>query len=132
MPKFPLKLQKSANFHIRPLIFQNFRRLRRRKFGVLGPSRPDFFGVGVPPFWSRSPQTTFGFNPVLGSFFEPPQRARWRQVVLEDTPFLVKLLIFIVEATSLYKWNKYAKWIYDQFQIDQNRLGWLWYYWLYL
>ena len=50
--------QNSANFSLKTLklpfslksfIFQNFRRLRPRKFGVLYPKITDFIGVGVAP-----------------------------------------------------------------------------------
>ena len=52
--KFSHKTPKNDHFPLKPLIFQNFRRLRRRKFGVLCPKKADFFVVRVPP-WAGVP-----------------------------------------------------------------------------
>ena len=46
--KFSHKLQIMANFPLKSSIFQNFRRLRRRKFGVLCPKEAYVFGVRAP------------------------------------------------------------------------------------
>ena len=45
-PNFSLNPQNIAIFPLETLLFQNFRRLRSRKFGVLCPKNPEFFGVG--------------------------------------------------------------------------------------
>ena len=45
-----------VNFPLKPLIFQNFRRLRRRKFGVLCPKKPDFLELGSPALGQGPPK----------------------------------------------------------------------------
>ena len=55
LAKFFLKTPKNNQFSPKTSIFQNFRRLRRQKFGVLCPKNPEFFGVGVTPGAEFSP-----------------------------------------------------------------------------
>ena len=64
---FPIKLQKTANFSLKPLIFPNFRRLRRRKFGVLCPKKADFFVVRVPPWGQGPPLIHLWITSILAS-----------------------------------------------------------------
>ena len=47
LPKFSLKIPKIADFSLKPLIFQKFRRLWRQKFGVFCPTNPDFWSLGL-------------------------------------------------------------------------------------
>ena len=54
-PNFYLKLQKIANFPSKTSIFQNFRRLRCRKFGVLSHQKSRFFWSWGPPLGPGSP-----------------------------------------------------------------------------
>ena len=55
LAKFSHKTPKTANFSLKSLIFQNFRRLRRRKFGVLSPQKSRIFWRRGPPLGPGSP-----------------------------------------------------------------------------
>ena len=61
-PKFPLKLQNIAVFLT--LNFSRFRRLRRRKFGVLFPKNLEFY-VQKPPPLGRPPPQRYTLNYIL-------------------------------------------------------------------
>ena len=67
--KFSIKTPKSAIFPLKPFIFQNFRRLRRRKCGVLGPFGTQFLWTWGPPLKAKvPPKKTSGYNPSQGFF----------------------------------------------------------------
>ena len=53
--------------------FQNFRRLRRRKCGVLGPFGTRFCGVGVPPKGRPPKKTLVPIMVVEVESFRPPK-----------------------------------------------------------